>query len=103
MNLPELAGVADALGVLEESARMLVAAEVTQVLAIAAACDLHRGDESELFAGSERWVRGGSDGTPLIGEFVAAEIGVVLGVSPCRERVERPPPPPGAVGCGVQR
>lgn len=82
MSSLQLAGVADALGAVEEGTRMVIAGEVTQVLGIAAACDLHRVDESVVVAGAERWVRGGADGTPDIGEFVAAELGVALGVSP---------------------
>ena len=77
-----LASVADALGALAEGTRMVVAGEVAQVLAIAAACDLHHVDETVLVEGSERWLPGGADGTPDIGEFVAAELAVVLGVSP---------------------
>ncbi len=82
MNSLRLASVADALGALAEGTRMVVAGEVAQVLAIAAACDLHHVDETVLVEGAERWLPGGSDGTPDIGEFVAAELAVVLGVSP---------------------
>ena len=56
-------------------------AEIGQALAIASICDQHRVDESKLVEGCERWVRGGADGTPNIGEFIAAEIGANLGVS----------------------
>ena len=42
---------------------------------------LHHVDEKALFEGAERWVRGGADGTPMIGEFIAAEIAGILGVS----------------------
>lgn len=81
MSSLQLASVADALGVVEEGTHMVVAGEVAQVLGIAAACDLHQVDEAVLVAGAERWVRGGADGTPDIGEFVAAELGVLLGLS----------------------
>ncbi len=74
--------MADALGALAEGTRMVIAGEVAQVLAIAAACDLHHVDETVLVEGAERWLPGGADGTPDIGEFVAAELAVVLGVSP---------------------
>lgn len=82
MSSVELASVADALGAVAEGTRMVVAGEVAQVLGIAAACDLHHVDETVVVAGAERWVPGGADGTPDIGEFVAAELAVVLGVSP---------------------
>ena len=77
-----MAGVADALAAVAEGTAMVVAGEVTQVLGIASACDLHRVDENVIVAGAERWVPGGADGTPDIGEFVAAELGLALGVSP---------------------
>ncbi|MFT3875955.1 MAG: DUF222 domain-containing protein [Propioniciclava sp.] len=78
----ELASVADALAALDHATGMIVAGEVAQVLAIAAVCDLHQVDETVLVEGCERWVPGGADGTPKIGEFIAAEIGALLGVSP---------------------
>ena len=78
----ELSSVSDALAALDHAAHAMRAAEVGQVLAIAAVCDLRRVDETTLVAGCERWVAGGADGTPQIGEFIAAEIGGVLGVSP---------------------
>lgn len=87
MDSLQLAGVADALGAVAEGTRMVIAGEVAQVLGIAAACDLHRVDESVVVAGAERWVPGGADGTPDIGEFVAAELGVVLGTSPASTMV----------------
>lgn len=82
MSSVQLAGVADALAAVAEGTAMVVAGEVTQVLGIASACDLHRVDENVIVAGAERWVPGGADGTPDIGEFVAAELGLALGVSP---------------------
>lgn len=78
----ELASVADALAALDHATGMIVAGEVAQARAIAAVCDLHRVDEAVLVEGCERWVPGGADGTPKIGEFIAAEIGALLGVSP---------------------
>ncbi len=78
----ELASVADALAALDHATGALQAAEVGQMLAIAAICDLHRVDESKLVEGCERWVPGGADGTPCIGEFIASEIGALLGVCP---------------------
>ena len=77
----ELASVADAFAALDHATGMLQAAEIGQALAIASICDQHRVDGSKLVEGCERWVRGGADGTPSIGEFIAAEIGANLGVS----------------------
>ena len=78
----ELASVADAFAALDHATGMLQpSAEIGQALAIASICDQHRVDESKLVEGCERWVRGGADGTPNIGEFIAAEIGANLGVS----------------------
>ena len=83
----ELASVADAFAALDHATGMLQAAEIGQALAIASICDQHRVDESKLVEGCERWVRGGADGTPNIGEFIAAEIGANLGVSPASAMV----------------
>lgn len=82
MTSIRLASVADAFAALDHATAQVVAGEVGQVMAIAAACDLHRVDETVLVAGAERWLPGGADGTPDIGEFVAGEVGAVLGISP---------------------
>ncbi len=60
----------------------LVAAEAAEVLAIASAADLYQVTEEAVFEGMEREIRVGHDGTPLVGEFLAAEIGAILGISP---------------------
>ena len=73
--------VADAAAALDHATSMIRAGEVAQCLAIAALCDLHHVDETVLVEGCERWVPGGADGTPLIGEFVTAHISTLLGVS----------------------
>lgn len=73
--------VADAAAALDHATNAIKAGEVTQCLAIAALCDLHRVDETVLVDGCERWVQGGADGTPRIGEFVTAHINTLLGVS----------------------
>ncbi|WP_232547646.1 DUF222 domain-containing protein [Propioniciclava soli] len=81
MNAPVLRSVADAAAALAHAQAQVRAGEVATCLAIAALCDLHRVDETVLVAGAERWVPGGADGTPRIGEFVAAEIAGLVGVS----------------------
>ena len=78
----ELASVSDALAALDHATGMVCAGEIAQTMAIAALCDLHKIDENKLVEGCERWVPGGADGTPNIGEFIAAETGAMLGVSP---------------------
>lgn len=78
----QLSTVADAAAALDHAQAQARAAEVATCLAIAALCDLHRVDEEVLFRGAERWVPGGGDGTPSIGEFVIGEIAGLLGVSP---------------------
>ena len=73
--------VADAAAALDHATNTIKAGEVAQYLAIAALCDLHRVDETVLVDGCERWVQGGADGTPRIGEFVTAHISTLLQVS----------------------
>ena len=82
-----LDSVAVAAAALDHATDTIRAAEVTQCLAIAALCDLHQVDETVLVDGCERWVPGGADGTPPIGEFVIGEIAGLLGVSCVRDRV----------------
>ena len=71
--------VADAAAALDHATSAIRAGEVAQCLAIARLCDLHEVDETVLVEGCERWVPGGADGTPLIGEFVTAHISTLLG------------------------
>ena len=73
--------LADAAAALDHAAAQKRAGEVAECLAIAALCDLHHVDDTILFEGAERWVQGGADGTPQIGEFIAAEIAGILEVS----------------------
>ena len=72
---------ADAASALDHAEAQIRAGEIAKCLAIAAMCGLHRIDETALVEGAERLIRGGADGTPLIGEFVAGEIAGLLGVS----------------------
>ncbi|WP_081683700.1 DUF222 domain-containing protein [Granulicoccus phenolivorans] len=71
----------DAFAAIDHGIEQQRAGEVAQVVGIAAACDLYRVDRTVLLAGCERVFAGGSDGTPLIGEFLAAELGPRLRVS----------------------
>ncbi len=81
MNGMVLTSVADAAAALDHATQQLQAAEVGQVLAIAAMCDLYQVDEEVLFEGAEEWITGGAAGTPRIGEFLAGEIAALLGIS----------------------
>ena len=81
MGSVELVGAVQAAEALRHAEEQLRAAEVAGVVALLALCDLHRVDESNLFEGAERWVRGGASGTPLIGEFVAGEVAALVGLS----------------------
>lgn len=73
---------ADAAAALEHAHRAEQAATIAKSLAILDWVDAARVDESKLFEGAERWVRGGADGTPNIAEFVVGGISAMLGISP---------------------
>ncbi|MGJ3509109.1 DUF222 domain-containing protein [Enemella sp. A6] len=78
---PGYATAADAAAALDDAHQQVVAGEIRVGLAIAALCDLHQIDDQAWFEGMERWVDGGADGTPKVGEFVAGEIAGLLGCS----------------------
>ena len=59
----------------------LRAAEAREVELIARACDEWSVDESAAGAACERLVRGGADGTPLVGEFLALELAALFGTT----------------------
>jgi len=60
------------------------AAEVAELIALNALCELYRVDEDAALAGCERLIEGGADGTPLIGEFLALEVAGLLRLSPAQ-------------------
>jgi hypothetical protein len=74
-------GVGDVFTALAANRRALRAAEAREVELIARACDEWSVDESAAGAACERLVRGGADGTPLVGEFLALELAALLGTS----------------------
>lgn len=80
--LPIPMSTADAFAALDHAHQLLVASEVAELVAITHAADLYQIDAEVLFDGAERWIRGGHDGTPMIGEFLSLEIGGLLGISP---------------------
>ncbi|WP_341729222.1 DUF222 domain-containing protein [Brooklawnia sp.] len=72
----------DALAALDDAQREIVAGEVAQLVAITHIADLWKIDETVIADGMERLIRPGHDGTPKVGEFVALEVGALLGISP---------------------
>ena len=85
-QLPRIAE--DALAALDAAVRQERAAEVTKILAVAAAADSYEFDVEDFREaldatdGLQRRIQPGADGTPLVGEFLALEIGPILGISP---------------------
>ncbi|NLE98144.1 MAG: DUF222 domain-containing protein, partial [Propionibacterium sp.] len=73
---------AEAFAALDHAQAQKRAAEVAEVLAITAAVEHYDVDEHDALAGMEALHEGGSAGTPEIGEFLAMEIGGILGISP---------------------
>lgn len=71
-----------ALSALDHATQQVTAGEVAQMIALAGVADTYRVDADTLLAGADRLQRGGADGTPLISEFVAHEVGPLLGISP---------------------
>ena len=73
--------VAEAFAVLDEANRHARAAEVAVVVAVAKAAELYEVDQEAVFEGMERVIFPGHAGTPGVGEFLAAEIAGILGIS----------------------
>ncbi|MGB3954703.1 MAG: DUF222 domain-containing protein, partial [Brooklawnia sp.] len=71
-----------AFAALDHAHQQRLAAEVSELVAIVHAADLYQVDQEAVLDGMERLVQPGHDGTPLVGEFLATEIGPLLGVSP---------------------
>ncbi|HEX7537629.1 MAG TPA: DUF222 domain-containing protein [Dermatophilaceae bacterium] len=82
MNELVLKSAANAYASIAYGDQLARTGELAIVLGISAACDLHQVDETTIVEGAERWVRGGADGTPLVGEFVAGEVAALLGINP---------------------
>ena len=71
-----------AFAALDHAHQQRLAAEVGELVAIVHAADLYEVDQEAVLDGMERLVQPGHDGTPLVGEFLATEIGPLLGISP---------------------
>lgn len=74
--------VAEGYAALDHAHQHLVAAEVAEVIAIAHLTEVYRVDDDAVQVGMQELVQPGADGTPSIGEFLALEIGALLGLSP---------------------
>ena len=73
--------VTEAFAALDEANRHARAAEVAAVVAVAKAAELYEVDQEAVFEGMERVIFPGHAGTPGVGEFLAAEIAGILGIS----------------------
>ncbi|RRD04195.1 HNH endonuclease [Arachnia propionica] len=82
MNTPLPTSAAEAFDALADATAQLRAAEVGEVLAIARAIDVYRIDQAEVEDVFEACASPGGDGSAGVGEFLALEIGAILGVSP---------------------
>lgn len=80
--LPVPVTVAEGYAALDHAHRHLVAAETAEVIAIAHLTDVYRVDQDTVNVAMEDLITPGADGTPGIGEFLALEVGALLGVSP---------------------
>lgn len=77
--LPRAAG--DALVALHHANQHRRAAEVAEIVAITRAVELYEVNYDDVWAGVEKLITCGYEGTPLVGEFLALEIAGVLGIS----------------------
>ena len=81
-TLVEPATSKEALDALDHAHRQIIASEVAALVALTRAADLWQVDETAVGEGIERLMQPGHDGTPLVGEFLALEIGPLPGISP---------------------
>lgn len=77
-----LRGDGDVFDDLAENHRLKVACGVREWELVARACEEWRVDDRGAGEAAERLVRGGHDGTALVGEFLALELAGLLGISP---------------------
>lgn len=72
----------DVFDQLAETCTIRRTAEIHELELIAQACDTWTVTERRADAACEKLIRGGADGTPLIGEFLALELAGILQTSP---------------------
>lgn len=82
MNQPLPATYAEALDALADAEAHIRAAEVARIVAVARAADLYRVDQAGVWDAMDDCLSPASDATGSVGEFLAHEIGAILGVSP---------------------
>ncbi|SDL35864.1 DUF222 domain-containing protein [Tessaracoccus oleiagri] len=73
---------ADAFAAVAHAHEHRRAAEVAEKIALLRAAELYKVDQNAIWAVTEQEIQAGSDGTPLVGEFLAHELAGLLGVSP---------------------
>ncbi|MCB0885004.1 MAG: hypothetical protein KDB34_09740 [Propionibacteriaceae bacterium] len=81
-NLVPPASSTEAFKALDHAHQQLIAAEIAELIMITHAADLWRIDDDAVSEGIERLMQPGHDGTPKVGEFLALEVGALLGMSP---------------------
>ncbi|WP_341730222.1 DUF222 domain-containing protein [Brooklawnia sp.] len=74
------AGAAEAAAALDFAHRQVMAFEVAELIAILHMADLWEVDSEAVLEGMERLITPGHDGTPRVGEFLALELGPLLGI-----------------------
>ena len=72
---------AEVFDALDHAHQQLIGAEIAELVAIIHAADLWKIDETAVGEGIEGLMRPGHDGTPEVGEFLALEVGPLLGIS----------------------
>ena len=77
-----ISGRDDVFDALAENRQVLFDAEIRELALIAQACDEYTVDPSRADAAAEKLIQGGADGTALVGEFLALELGGLLQISP---------------------
>lgn len=73
---------AEAYDALDHAHQARRSSDVAALLALVACCDRYQVTGTQIVEGCERLLRLGGDGTPVVGEFLAAEVGALLEVGP---------------------
>ncbi len=72
----------DILDAIDHAHHQLIAAEIGELVGIIRAADRWKIDPDAVGAGIERMIQPGHDGTPQVAEFLALELGALLGITP---------------------
>ena len=76
-----IGGHEDVFDALSENRQILYDAEIRELVLIAQACDEYTVDPARADAAAEKLIQGGADGTAMVGEFLALELGGLLQIS----------------------